>query len=143
MSKIHFKTLFLITLSAALYGCQPDTPAQQASQQAAVPAPVGAAPAPVPAVAEAKAAQPVAPELQLAQAKKCMACHAVDKKLVGPAWTDVAAKYRGQKGAEAKLIDKVAKGGSGVWGAVPMPPNSPQVGDSDIKTLVRFILNLK
>jgi cytochrome c len=139
MSKIHFKALFLISLSAALYGCQPDTPAQQA----VVPAPVVAAPAPVPAVAEAKAAQPVAPELQLAQANKCMACHAIDKKVVGPAWTDVAAKYRGQKGAEAKLIEKVAKGGSGVWGAMPMPPNSPQVSDSDIKTLVRFILNLK
>jgi cytochrome c len=137
MSKIHFKALFLISLSAALYGCQPDTPAQQAAQQPAVPAPV------VPAPVAVKAAQPVAPELQLAQANKCMACHAVDKKLVGPAWTDVAAKYRGQKGAEAKLIEKVAKGGSGVWGAIPMPPNSPQVSDSDIKTLVRFILNLK
>jgi cytochrome c len=139
MSKIHFKTLFLISLSAALYGCQPDTP----TQQAAAPAPVVVAPASVPAVAEVKAAQPVAPELQLALANKCMACHAVDKKLVGPAWKDVAAKYRGQKGAEAKLIEKVAKGGSGVWGQVPMPPNSPQVSDSDIKTLVRFILNLK
>ena len=139
MGKVYFKTLFLISLSAALYGCQPDTPAQQA----AVPAPVVATPAPVPAVAEVKAAPPVAPELQLAQAKKCMACHAVDKKLVGPAWKDVAAKYRGQKGAEAKLIEKVAKGGSGVWGPVPMPPNSPQVRDGDIKTLVRFILNLK
>jgi len=139
MSKIHFKTLFLISLSAALYGCQPDTP----TQQAAAPAPVVVAPASVPAVAEVKAAQPVAPELQLALANKCMACHAIDKKLVGPAWKDVAAKYRGQKGAEAKLIEKVAKGGSGVWGQVPMPPNSPQVSDGDIKTLVRFILNLK
>lgn len=138
MGKMHFKTLFLISLSAALYGCQPDTPTQQAA-----PAPVVAAPAPVPAVAEVKAAPSVAPELQLAQANKCMACHAVDKKLVGPAWKDVAAKYRGQKGAEAKLIEKVAKGGSGVWGPVPMPPNSPQVSDGDIKTLVRFILNLK
>lgn len=139
MGKMHFKTLFLISLSAALYGCQPDTPTQQAT----APAPVVAAPAPVPAVAEVKAAPSAAPELQLAQANKCMACHAVDKKLVGPAWKDVAAKYRGQKGAEAKLIEKVAKGGSGVWGPVPMPPNSPQVSDGDIKTLVRFILNLK
>lgn len=144
MSKIHFKTLFLISLSAAaLCGCQPEAPTQQAAQQAAVSAPEGAAPAPVPAVAEVRAAPSVAPELQLAQAKKCMACHAVDKKLVGPAWTAVAAKYRGQKGAEARLIEKVAKGGSGVWGPVPMPPNSPQVSDSEIKTLVRFILNLK
>lgn len=139
MRKTHFKTLFLISLSAALYGCQPDTPAQQA----AAPDQAVVAPAPVPAGAEVKAAPPVAPELQLAQAKKCMACHAVDKKLVGPAWKDVAAKYRGQKGAEARLIEKVAKGGSGAWGSVPMPPNSPQVSDSEIKTLVRFILNLK
>ena len=72
-----------------------------------------------------------------------MACHAVDKRLVGPAWKDVAAKYRGQKGAEARLIEKVAKGGVGVWGTVPMPPNSPQVSRNDIKTLVRFILRLK
>src|SRR5574340_615494 len=102
MSKTHFKTLSLISLAAALYGCQPDTPAQQA----AVPAPVVTAPERAPAVAA---------ELQLAQAKKCMACHTVDKKLVGPAWRDVAAKYRGQKGAEARLIEKVAKGGSGAW----------------------------
>lgn len=138
MGRMYFNTLFLI-LSAALYGCQPDTPAQQAAPQAAAPAPVAAAPA----VAEVKTAPAAAPELQLAQAKKCMACHAVDKKLVGPAWTDVAAKYRGQKGAEARLIEKVAKGGSGAWGPVPMPPNSPQVSDSEIKTLVHFILNLK
>lgn len=134
MSKTHFKTLSLISLAAALYGCQPDTPAQQAAQQAAVPTPVVTASEPAPAVAA---------ELQLAQAKKCMACHTVDKKLVGPAWRDVAAKYRGQKGAEARLIEKVAKGGSGAWGPVPMPPNSPQVSDGEIKTLVRFILDLK
>jgi cytochrome c len=79
----------------------------------------------------------------LAQTSKCFSCHAIDKKLVGPAWKDIAAKYRGQKGAEAKLIDKVAKGGSGAWGAVPMPPNSPQVAQNDIKTLVRYILSLK
>ena len=82
-------------------------------------------------------------ELQLAQTHKCLACHALGKRLVGPAWKDVAAKYRGQKGAEARLIEKVAKGGVGVWGAVPMPPNSPQVSQDDIKTLVRFILRLK
>jgi len=142
MSKMSLKTLFFISLSAALGACQPDTPPQQAAQPAAVPAPVASVPVPA-AEPAAKAATPAAGELQLAQAKKCTACHAIDKKLVGPAWTDVAAKYRGQKGAETRLIEKVAKGGSGAWGAVPMPPNSPQVSDSDIKTLVRFILNLK
>ena len=73
----------------------------------------------------------------------CVACHAVDKKLVGPAYKDVAATYKGDKTAEAKLIEKVKKGGSGVWGAVPMPPNSPQVKDEDIKTLVQWILSTK
>jgi cytochrome c len=62
----------------------------------------------------------------LAKAKNCMACHAVASKLVGPAFKDVASKYAGQKDAEAKLVAKVLKGGSGAWGAVPMPAN-PQV----------------
>lgn len=72
----------------------------------------------------------------------CTACHAIDKKMVGPAYKDVAAKYRGQKDAEAKLIDKVKKGGVGVWGQVPMPPN-PGVKDADAKTLVQYVLSLK
>jgi cytochrome c len=72
----------------------------------------------------------------------CVACHAVDKKMVGPGYKDVAAKYRGQKDIEAKLVDKVKKGGVGVWGQVPMPPN-PNVSDADAKTLVHWILTLK
>ena len=72
----------------------------------------------------------------------CIACHAVDKKMVGPAYKDVAAKYRGQKDAEAKLVEKVKKGGVGVWGQVPMPPN-PNVSDADAKALVQWILSLK
>jgi cytochrome c len=71
----------------------------------------------------------------------CVACHAIDKKVVGPAYKDVAAKYKGDKTAEAKLIAKVKNGGSGVWGSVPMPPNN-QVKDEDIKTLVAWILTL-
>eukprot|EP01034_Spumella_vulgaris_P038743 gene38743-47848_t len=70
----------------------------------------------------------------LAKAKNCMACHAVANKLVGPAFKDVAAKYAGQKDAEAKLTGKVIKGGSGVWGAIPMPAN-PQVSEAEAKTL--------
>ncbi|HTO46981.1 MAG TPA: c-type cytochrome, partial [Burkholderiales bacterium] len=54
----------------------------------------------------------------------CLSCHAVDKKLVGPAYKDVAAKYRGQAGAEKMLVEKVKKGGVGVWGQIPMPPNA-------------------
>jgi cytochrome c len=72
----------------------------------------------------------------------CAACHTVDKKLVGPAYQEVAAKYKGDKDAAAKLIDKVKKGGVGVWGQIPMPPN-PQVSDADIKELVGWILTLK
>ncbi len=71
----------------------------------------------------------------------CVACHAIDKKLVGPAYKEVAAKYKGQKDAEAKLAEKVKKGGQGAWGPVPMPPN-PTVSDADIKTMEAYILKL-
>ena len=72
----------------------------------------------------------------------CTACHAVDKKVVGPAYNDVAAKYKGDAGAAAKLAAKVKAGGSGVWGQVPMPPN-PAVSDADMKTMIAYILALK
>ena len=79
---------------------------------------------------------------ELAKKHNCLACHAVDKKLVGPAYKNVAAKYRNDKGAEAKLVEKVKKGGSGAWGQVPMPPNS-QVPDADVRALVKWILSQK
>jgi cytochrome c len=72
----------------------------------------------------------------------CAACHAVDKKLVGPSYLDVANKYRNDKGAAANLAKKVKAGGSGVWGQIPMPPNAA-VSDADIKDLVEWILTLK
>jgi len=72
----------------------------------------------------------------------CTACHATDKKVVGPAYKDVAAKYKGDAKAAAMLADKVKKGGSGIWGPVPMPPH-PQVSDADIKTMVTYVLGLK
>lgn len=78
----------------------------------------------------------------LAQKKNCMACHAVDKKLVGPSYKEVAAKYAGQKDAVAKLTQKVVKGGSGVWGQVPMPAN-PQVSEAEAKQLVQWVLSQK
>jgi cytochrome c len=78
----------------------------------------------------------------LAQKSGCLACHSVDAKVLGPAYKDVAAKYKGDKTAEAKLIEKVKKGGSGVWGNIPMPANSPQVKDEDIKTIVEWVLAL-
>jgi cytochrome c len=79
----------------------------------------------------------------LAQKSGCLACHSVSNKVVGPAYKDIAAKYKGDKNAEAKLIEKVKKGGSGVWGPIPMPPNSPHVKDQDIKTIVQWILTMK
>jgi len=86
-------------------------------------------------------AGPVLADQALATAKNCMACHAVDKKLVGPAYKEVAAKYRGDATAVDKLSAKVIKGGSGVWGPVPMPAN-PQVNEADAKKLVTWILGL-
>ena len=76
----------------------------------------------------------------LAQKSGCLACHSIDKKILGPAYKDVAAKYKGDKTAEAKMIEKVKAGGSGTWGPMPMPANSPQVKDADIKTMVEWIL---
>ncbi|MTD33095.1 c-type cytochrome [Paludibacterium denitrificans] len=87
-------------------------------------------------------AAPAMANLQLAQKNNCLSCHSVDKKVVGPAYKDVAKKYKGRAGAEAKLVAKVKAGGSGVWGPVPMPPNT-QVKDADVKTLVKWILSLK
>ncbi len=78
----------------------------------------------------------------LLQKYGCLACHAVDKKIVGPAYNDVSAKYKGDAGAAAKLAAKVKAGGSGVWGQVPMPPN-PTVTDADMKTMIGYILALK
>ena len=78
----------------------------------------------------------------LAKSKNCMACHAVNNKVVGPAFKEVAAKYAGQADAEDKLTQKVLKGGSGVWGAVPMPANT-QVSEAEARTLVKWVLSLK
>jgi cytochrome c len=78
----------------------------------------------------------------LAQKNGCFACHSVDNKLLGPAWTAVAKKYRGDKSAAAKLESRIRAGGSGVWGKIPMPPNN-QVSEADIKALVKGILALK
>ena len=87
-------------------------------------------------------AAPAFADLALATSKNCMACHAVDKKVVGPAYTDVAAKYKGDKTAAEKLAAKVMKGGSGTWGAIPMPAN-PQVSEAEAKKLVAWVLSQK
>jgi len=90
----------------------------------------------------AAAASPAMADQALATSKNCMACHAVDKKLVGPAFKDVAAKYKGDKTAADKLASKIVKGGAGVWGAVPMPAN-PQVNEAEAKKLAAWVLSTK
>lgn len=77
----------------------------------------------------------------IAKKNGCANCHAIDKKVVGPAWQDIANKYKGDATAAEKLSTKVAKGGGGVWGATPMPAQ-PKVSEADIKELVAFILGL-
>ncbi len=93
-------------------------------------------------LAAAAAVGPAFANADLAQKKNCMACHATDKKLVGPSYKEVAAKYAGQKDAADKLAQKVIKGGAGVWGPVPMPANA-QVNDAEAKTLVDWVLSQK
>ena len=127
---------------------------KEPAAQAAAPTPaVAAAATPAPATAATAAAapppvsKPGAPldssgALALMQKDGCAACHAIDKKVVGPAYQDVAAKYKDDKAAPTKLAQKVKAGGAGVWGPIPMPPNAA-TPDDDIKALVGWILTLK
>jgi len=95
------------------------------------------------AVLAAMVSMPAAASEELAKKYACTACHVVKgAKTVGPTYADVAKKYAGQKGVEAKLAEKVKKGGSGVWGQVPMAPN-PNVPDADLQALVKWILSVK
>ena len=92
-------------------------------------------------LAAALACTPAFANEELAKKNACTACHAIDKKIVGPAYKDVAAKYKGDAKAEAMLQEKVKKGGVGVWGQVPMPPNAA-VKDEDVKKLVKWVLSM-
>ena len=85
---------------------------------------------------------PALADQALAKAKNCLSCHTVDKKIVGPAYQDVARKYAGQKDASDKLASKIMKGGVGVWGVIPMPVNS-QVNEAEARRLANWILSLK
>lgn len=87
-------------------------------------------------------AAPAMADEALAKSKNCMACHSIDKKLVGPAYKDVAKKYAGQKDAEATLVTHVMKGSKGVWGPVPMPANA-NVNEAEAKQLVTWVMSLK
>ena len=93
-------------------------------------------------VAGLLAAFPALANDELAKKHACFACHTLDKKMVGPSYKDVAAKYRADKDAQAKLVKKVKEGGQGVWGSIPMPPNA-HVPDADINALVKWILSQK
>lgn len=88
----------------------------------------------------AVASSPVLAQADLAKQKNCMACHAIDKKLVGPSYKDVAAKYKADKDAPAKLAKKIREGGVGVWGQVPMPAN-PQVSEPEAASLAKWVLS--
>ena len=109
---------------------------------AAVAMPVFAADPAAKEPAEKEKAEKMAKMKDLATKKNCMACHAVDKKLVGPAYKEVAAKYKDQKDAGAKLAEKIQKGGVGTWGQIPMPAN-PQVNPEEAKQLANWVLSLK
>jgi cytochrome c len=91
------------------------------------------------AAVAASVASPALANADLAKKHNCLACHQVDKKVVGPSFRDIAAKHKGEAGAAAALAEKVKKGGGGVYGPVPMPPNA-NVPDADIKALVDWIL---
>lgn len=86
-------------------------------------------------------AAPAWADQALAQSKNCMACHSVEKKLVGPAYKDIAAKYKGDNKAVDQLAGRIQKGSSGIWGPVPMPAN-PQVNEADAKKLAAWVLGL-
>ncbi len=91
------------------------------------------------AVGLVTAAPAFANPAELAKTRNCLACHAADKKLVGPSYKDISAKYASQDGAVQMLAGKIQKGGAGVWGPVPMPPN-PQVTDAEAKTLAEWVM---
>lgn len=90
------------------------------------------------------AALPAQASEAIAKKARCIACHAVDKKMVGPSYRSVAEKYRGDAGAPAKLFDKVRHGGSGVWGQVPMMPHpADRIGDADLAAVIGWVLALE
>lgn len=113
-------------------------PVEAIAEKPAAPAVPAAKPEPVVQVAALSEMEGLA----LAKKSNCLNCHAIDKKVVGPAWKDVAAKYRGDAGAEERLANVIAKGGRGNWGGMAMPAN-PQVSEADRRSLARFVLSLK
>lgn len=156
--RMNAKVFMLCALAATSCGKQPAPPPaeSQAQPPAAVPEtaptapPLAATSEMAPSAEPTPAAVPVADAnaagLDLARKSGCLACHSIEKKVVGPAWKDVAARYKSDSSAKAALVEKVKKGGKGNWtdvtGGTPMPPYSPRVSDADIEKLVDFVLSL-
>ena len=135
---LRTKTLSLAVIAAAaLMGCSKEVPPPPPVQAAPAHAPAAVTPVAAVPAAAAGVAAPAMANADLAKKHNCLACHAVDKKLIGPAFKGIANKYKASD--EAMLIAKVKAGGKGVWGPIPMPPNAA-VKDEDIKTLVNWIL---
>jgi cytochrome c len=112
---MHIRNILPALLLVGLYGCQAEVDEQSLTGTAGY---------------------------QLAQQNGCFACHTINQESICPIWRDVAAKYRNDAGAEARLTDKIATGGSGVWGEMEMPAH-PQISEADRKTLAKFVLSLK
>jgi cytochrome c551/c552 len=121
---------------------EPAKPAAPAAAATPAAAPAAAAPTQVASAAAPPAAAPAANASALLEKNGCLACHALDKKVLGPSYKEVAAKYAGDKNAAATLEKKVKAGGVGTWGQVPMPPH-PQISDADLATMVKYILAAK
>lgn len=145
---MHKRNILLTSLLVVLYGCQPGTPAQQ------VVAPATAIPSAATAVqrtplhqAAGEAANAAVFEgdaMQLAKDTGCFACHSIDKKLLGPPWKTVAARFNGNPDAEIYLMNKIASGGSGAWGSIAMPGYSETLlSEANRRTLVKWVLSLK
>lgn len=152
--KIYFeKTVMLIAAAVLLSACgNKEEAAQTAPAPMAAPAVAANAPAEKPHVAGDLGAIGADGMPELARRSNCSACHAIDKKILGPTWMDVARKYKGATSYEFAgksypladgLFMKVSKGGAGAWGTMPMPANSPAVKDEDIKALIKFVLGLE
>ena len=124
---------------------QPTVPEQKQSVAAELVVP-DSTKSPTPSASPQTTIEPGSIEMNLANKSGCLACHKVEKKLVGPAWRDVAKRYAGDKQAKQKLIEKVSSGGKGNWtdvtGGVAMPPYSPRVSNENIQKLVDFVLSL-
>lgn len=140
------RNILLTSLLVVLYGCQPGTPAQQViASVAATTSAASAVQPPTLHQAATEAANIAVSEVEaveLAKKTGCFACHAIEKKLLGPSWKNVAARFNGNPDAEAYLMNKFLNGGSGAWGSIAMP-GYPHVSEADRRILARWVLTLK